>query len=478
MIDEVASYIEKYHMIEPGDHVIAGVSGGADSVCLFLILERLRYQMGFSMSAVHVEHGLRGAQSRKDQDFAVKLAEEFKITISCYAYKVDEIAKHEGLSVEEAARKVRYASFTAETKKYRQKLHNGQGNIKVAVAHHGNDNAETLLFHMCRGSGIDGLAGIRPVRDNIIRPLLCVSRDEIEDYLHQEQQSYCTDATNGDVNYARNRIRVEVIPALTKVNSRTVSHLNQIAKDMRELSDYIKSQALSALDKHMVRQKNGNLFCTAEVFSVYPKVVGGIIALELIAAASGSRRDISRDHAEKIMELSAGQVGRSISLPDGLTAEKTYGGILIYRRKVKTVPGEETVYGEIPAKILVIGDRGSVRCPYGNVDYRIINYKKDEEIPKNQCTKWFDYDKITDMLFIRTRKPGDYFVYDDAGRRQKLKDYFINEKVPKAVRDQVVLLAEDRHILWAAGCRISEYYKITEATGRILEVQYMEEERS
>lgn len=470
MIDKAELYIEKYHMVKSGDHVIAGVSGGADSVCLFLILERLQKTMDFSMSVVHIEHGMRGEESKRDQKFVVNLVQKYGVDISCYTFQITEVAKIEKCSLEEAGRIVRYQAFEEEARKYM-----GKGiPVKIAVAHHSNDNAETLLFHMCRGTGVLGLSGIRPVRDKIIRPLLCFTRWEIELFLQKEHQDYCTDDTNTDIRYSRNKIRHEVIPALLQINQGTVEHLNQVTEDMAEIGDYLETQVSLVWDTSIEEKKDGSIVCYLEKWKDFPNVIKKAAALRMIHTAAGNSRDISREHVQKLLELSEGQVGRRLSLPYQLIAEKSYGILNIHRKKCKVK--EKALFGEIAGNILEVDDQGCVITPAGELHYRIIlNSKNYEEIPKNRCTKWFDYDKISDMLCFRTRESGDFFTLDKGGSRQKIKDYFINEKVPRKMRDDVVLLTEGHHVLWAVGYRISEYYKISGSTKRILEVQFMEE---
>ena len=181
--------MRQHQMVQKGDHISIGISGGADSVCLFLVLERLRRRMDVTISAIHVEHGIRGKESRADAEFVQKLAARYEIPFVCRSYPVEKIAKETGVSVEEAGRNVRYAAFAEEERRFWDEAKRRGGTVKTAVAHHGDDNAETVLFHLCRGSGIDGLFGIRPVRGTVIRPLLCVSKCEIEDFLNREGQT-------------------------------------------------------------------------------------------------------------------------------------------------------------------------------------------------------------------------------------------------------------------------------------------------
>lgn len=450
-------------MLQRGDHVCIGVSGGADSVCLFLALKALRRKMGFSMSVVHVEHGLRGEESLADQEFVRALADTCGIPFAAYQYPVAQMAKEQGLSLEEAGRNARREAYAKEAAKYGKRA-------KIALAHHADDNVETLLFHLCRGSGIEGVAGIAPVRGNMIRPLLGTSRSEIEAFLQKEGQEYRTDATNAGTDFSRNRIRNRVMPELLAINCQSARHINQFAEDARELSAYLQKEAGKILEKNLKETEAGGiLFCVSDLQS-YPFVLQSRVMLELLAKASGRRKDLSREHANALARLAGGQTGRRLSLPYGIVAEKIYGELFLHAADGDVLDG---ILREIPLEELdgcMDLGRGMARCRVFPVP------KKYVKIPKNLYTKWFDYDKIENRLLFRTRKAGDYFALDSEGHRQKLKDYWINEKVPRPERDQIMLLADGSHILWAIGYRVSEHYKVTEHTETVLEVQYTEDE--
>lgn len=475
MIDKVAAYMQKHHMVSEKDHICLGVSGGADSVCLFLLLEKLRHRMKFSISVVHIEHGIRGDASISDMEFVQKLTDRFGIECRTYAYNVEEIARKEKLTVEEAGRKVRYETFYIEEKRLEEMVRSRGGSVKIAVAHHGDDNAETVLFHMCRGSSIEGMTGIHPVRGNIIRPLLCVNRQKIEEFLKMQGQSYCVDETNKDTDYSRNRIRNCVMPQLFEVNAKAVEHINSLAEDMTELADYLRKQVEGELQQYL-QKKNEGYFYPVKQLEVYPDIMKMRLLLELMVKVAGSKKDIGRDHARALLHIAEGTVGKSVDLPYDMRGEKTYGGILLYQKSEYCSEMDKGAVTEVN----VTGDLSKmpweVKMQGKKFQCRII--KKDEKcekFPINKYTKWFDYDIIKNRLCFRNRQQGDFFVSDAKGHRQTLKAYFINEKVPRAERDKAILLADGSHILWIVGYRISEYYKVSENTTKILEVQMMEE---
>lgn len=463
MIKKITAYMKQHHMVQKGGHICVGVSGGADSVCLFRVLDALRKMMGFTISVVHIEHGIRGQESLDDMEFVKNISDTAGIPFSAYAYPVEKIAADQGLSVEEAGRKVRYEAFARETARYGR-------NTKIALAHHADDNAETVLFRLCRGSGIDGLRGIRPVRDNIIRPLLCVTRKEIEEFLKREGHIYRTDATNADVIYSRNRIRSLIMPELLKINQLAAVHMNLLAEDAGEISAYLRKEADCVIKDFTKETGDGRV--TFEIVGLLgkPSVLQKCIMLELLEKACGRRKDVTREHLTALLKLSEGETGKYISLPYGMVAEKSYGSLILYSETVRKKADDN------PEGVILEGDSGEIHFSKGLLRYQVRSLnKKDAEIPKNMYTKWFDYDKIKDRLYFRTRMPGDYFELNVQRNRQKLKDYLMNEKVPRQKRGQILLLAEGSHILWIVGYRISAYYKVTEQTKHILEVRYMEE---
>ena len=269
---------------------------------------------------------------------------------------------------------------------------------------------------------MDGLRGIRPVRGNIIRPLLCVARSEIEEFLRLAGQEYRTDATNAELVYSRNRIRCRIMPEMEKINGNAVLHMNCLAEDAAEISDYFYKEADAVLKKYMASEGEGIRF-GLEGLMGRPSVMQRRILMELAAKACGSRKDITREHIVSLFKLAEGGTGKKISLPYGIAAEKSYEFLCLYpaRKQDGAVETAEEIFLEKQS--------GRLCLQGGCIQYEIMgNTKNYEEIPQNLYTKWFDYDKIKNGLCFRTRRPGDYFELDCYGHRQKLKNYFMNER--------------------------------------------------
>lgn len=492
MTEDVRRWIEAEKLIEAGDTVLVGVSGGADSVCLLLMLLAYQKQIDFSLRVVHVEHGIRGAESRADAEFVEELCKRLQVRCQTYAVDVPAYAKEYHLGFEEAARELRYRSFrqAAETvlaeklgvgkypagqtqdERVEQKMH-----IKIALAHHADDNAETMLFQMARGSGVRGMSGIRAKRElaeqvTLIRPLLGITRGQIEEYLAERGETYRVDSTNEDTDYSRNRIRHEILPQLTQVNSQAVMHMAQSAKQLAELTDYLDAE--TARITSAVCEWSGQT-CTVkkELFEQYPVVLQKEVLHRVLGRVAGSRKDIGSAHVEALKELAKLQVGRQISLPYGMLAERIYEGIRISHKSNPAEKASETY--EIALSVLEEQPEGTwytLALRDGCLRMRVREFSEEiKEIPKKKYTKLLNYDKIKCSLQFRKRAVGDYLTIDEAGHKKKLKEYFVEEKVPRESRDAMWLLAEGSHVLWVVGKRISAYYKIDSNTKKILEIQ-------
>ncbi len=462
MLQKIESYIREFHMIEAGDHVVAGVSGGADSICMLLVLLKLREKFGHTVSVAHVEHGIRGAESLMDASFVRRFCEKQNIACNIYHCQVPEYAREHGIGEEEAGRRLRYSFFEEEKKEYSGR------NVKIAVAHHLGDQAETMLFHMARGTGILGFAGMSPVRGDIIRPLLSTSRDEIEKFLEAQGQEYCRDKTNEADIYSRNRIRHTIMPALEKINSRAAEHMYGLAADLREISQYLEKQAETAMERCCVYQGE-RVMIKKEIFEQTEPALQTEILHRLLSGLSESGRDITREHIRQVQALFARQNGRRVQLPYRIWAARVYEGVELGRdAKQKNV--------EFCKKEIIIGNSvyNSEQIGNGLFGFRVLEKKPNfmTLISKKKYTKCFDYDKIKNGLCIRNRQAGDFLVFGHSGSRQKLKKYLINEKIPLEQRGQLLLLADGAHIMWIVGYRTSSYYNVDEHTRRILQVTF------
>ncbi len=455
MITKVKKYMEKHHMVRALDQVVVGLSGGADSVCLLFLLQRLSKEMDFSLEAVHINHNLR-KEASAEAEFVKDLCQKWEIPCKITEVHAREYAASKHLCLEEAARALRYQVF----EQYK--------GAKIALAHHENDQAETVLFHLFRGSGIRGLGGMRPVRDCYIRPLLCVGKEEILAFMEENRLEFVTDESNFDTAYARNKIRQDMLPAAEReICEGSAAHIAQSAELIREAVDFLDE--LVKEECRLVVKRDNNWYCIdkKQLEGMHPYLKSAVV-YEMLARACGKRRDLSRAHVESILGLLKGQSGRRIVLPYGLWAELDQ-----HRLRIGKPPArEKAVIAEIPLNLpgeTKIEEAIEGAFSVKTVRCRIFPYKKEASISNKTYTKWFDYDKINSCPTVRSRHGGDYFYFDGA-HRKKLKDYFVDEKVPVGMRDQILVIADGSHIIWIPGFRISAYYKVTEDTKQILEV--------
>ena len=444
MYQKVKAYVKKWHMLQKEDSVIAGISGGADSVCLLFMLLKLQKELGFALMAVHVNHGIRGAEAERDEAYVKRLCRQWNVRLKVYRENVPAYAKEHGMTEEEAGRDIRRSCFCKVLKEW--------GGTKIALAHHENDNVETLLWNLCRGTGIRGLGGIAPVNDVWIRPLLCVKRREIESYLKKRGISYCTDTTNADRRYMRNRIRMDVIPYLEDcVNTESVSHMGKTMERMYELEQYILEE-VGQYKESCTGWKNGRRIIRQTEYTKIPKALRDNVLHEILCETAGRRKDIEEVHVQMLRDLFTKQVGKRIDLPYGVTAIRTYEGV----RFEKNIPEASYAGDENELFSIRVFDREP-----GNVTF-----------PEKIYTKWFDYDIIKNTVIIRHRIAGDSIVINRYGGRKKLKQYFTDQKVPQEDRDKIWIAADGDEVLWIVGYRQSQKYQITEKTTKILEIQY------
>lgn len=477
----IQKMMEEWNMVSPGDVLLAAVSGGADSVCLLLALVELQQFMQFSLEAIHVEHGIRGEESLEDQRFVQDLCASLGVPLTCVTVDVLGFGKDKGLSEEEAARILRYEQFSRVAM---------QKNAKVVLAHHMEDNAETILFQMIRGSRLTGMRGIQPVRKDehgvmYLRPMLRVHREEIENMLAQRNQIYRTDSTNLEVDYSRNYLRREVLPKLVAVNEQAVSHMTDMAGYMWELNDFLEGETEKAWER-MVRQHKANgTVCSIELevesFHKLHSVVQKELLMKMMVQLAGSRKDITSGNVMDLLELCQKQSGKEVHLPYKMMGKRTFDKLVLAKEEtlVEPVATATEVISVSPKELeslLLSGDVKEVvlGVPQECLRIRVLGYNKSAmEIPKKTYTKWLDYDKIKQGFSIRVRREGDYFISDSQGHRKKLQNYFVDEKIPVEERDKMWVLAQESYVLWLVGGRISENIKVTENTQVIVELEYI-----
>ncbi len=479
--EKVKIFIEKQGLIREGDKVLLGLSGGADSVCLFYLLLAIREELGFTLRTAHVHHGIR-EEAGEDAAFAAALSEGEGVP--CYLFREDvpAFAKEQGLSEEEAGRMLRYRDFRECLKRWEEESF-GQdafhSSFKIATAHHENDQAETVLFQLFRGSGLTGLRGILPQRGDIIRPLLCLSRAEIEDYLRDRGAAWREDRTNALPNYSRNKIRHQILPYVEReICPQAAAHIGNTARIVREAECYIRSQASAACRRVVAEREDILVFDIASLLreDVFLQKQILLHGLERILP---TRKDIGAVHVEDMLELTKKQGNGELCLPGGVRARKVYGKLLLYpkerEREAEKIFLSQDRRGfltgerkpEITAERIDLSDGKAVKERLGIRDISEII----DCIPQKTYTKWFDYDKIETSFSVRHCESGDYLTIDERMNRKSLRRYMIENKIPASERRSIWLIADDTHVMWVPGGRTSDFYKVTGKTKTILQIR-------
>ncbi len=446
-----------------GARVLVGVSGGADSVCLLFLLDELRREGLLSIHVLHVHHGIRGEEADADMAFVERLCVERKLPLSVVRADVPKLATEWQLGLEEAGRRVRYEAFA----EYAQKV----GADAVCVAHHRDDLAETVLFRLLRGTGVRGVSGIPacsyPFANTklpLLRPLLRVSRAEIEAYLTQRGIPYCIDSTNADSAYTRNYVRNVLIPACETVNVRAKEHLASFAEQMEPLLRLLDS----CLEKALPCCIDDEGLRIAETMAL-PEAVQTALVHRFVSEQTGTAKDITERHVVAVRELLTAEVSKEVHLPYGITLVRGYEHIICKKDAGQAGTKEalfQTMITQFPADVRLSDG--------GRVHFEVFPYENSMTIPKNLCTKWLDYDKIRGDVCVRGRRSGDYMVISVSGHRTMLQDMLVNLKIPKEGRDSMALVACDSEILWIPGVRGSEAYRITSDTKKVLQITWQE----
>jgi tRNA(Ile)-lysidine synthase len=455
MYNKVIETIKKFNMLNNGENIVVGLSGGADSCALTHILTRLSGKMDLHITAVHINHGIRGEEAERDERSAEEFCRRLNIEFIAYHCDIPSEAAKRGIGEEEAGRLVRYEKFyeTAEKK-------NG---AKTAVAHNMNDKAETLIMNLCRGAGMKGLAGIKPVGGSIIRPLIFCTRDEIEKYCDDNNIEYCTDSTNLQNEYTRNKIRNILLPWLSEnINPAAGMNMANASELLREEEEYLESKAQEQYKKLLKDSGDGFVSLNADGLASEHSVIRRRVLRIALRSLRPDMRDFGRKHIENAEDILMGDTGRRISLPGGITVSKGYGLInILYDREKQGAfcydiePGKKYFIKETESYVLLS-----------------LNEEKNIKNAVNICTKKIDYDKIKDKIQLRTRQTGDFISIKNG--RKKIKDIFIDDKIPSDKRDSYPLLVCGKSVI-IVGDRLGTDYYVGQDTKNILYIYIWEE---
>lgn len=461
--------IHAYRMINPGDKVLIGVSGGPDSICLWHLLMALADKLNIHIGVAHLNHGLRGAASDADAELVRQTAEYYDTPFFYKKVDVRDLANIYKRSLEEAGRMARYDFF--------QKTAAARGFDKIALGHHRDDNAEQVLMNVLRGAGPDGLAGIPPVRDQIIRPLIRVCRQDILTYMTENRLPYVTDLTNSDTVFLRNKIRHHLMPLLKKeYNPNIADSLNRLSEICRSENDWLDEWVMESLNQASLYRDKTKIALSIPSLQGRHRAHLRRLMRAGIKAIKGDLRRIRMAQLDAAVELIDNKNSMACSdLSDRIRVEKQGNQLIIRQvsRNLRAVRPDPPPPGyhyriqpaDLPLELWIpqIQKKIAISAPYEAAHANI-----DRDLPSVAV---FDLDRLSFPLIIRNPEPGDRFVPLGMEGTQKLKDYFINNKVPQRQRTAYPVMVSDGAIIWLAGHRIAEPVKITPASKRIIRAE-------
>jgi tRNA(Ile)-lysidine synthase len=453
--DKVLKTIQDRNMLSSGDRVVVAFSGGIDSTALIYILNSLGKKLKIKLFAAHLNHQIRGKDAEADASFVKKTSE--KLGIPCFIEKFDVpgFAKQEKLNLEDAARRMRY--------EFLERIAAKAGANKIALAHTADDNIETFLMRLIRGTGMKGLEGIPPVRDKIIRPMIELYRKEIERYLSSKKITARIDKTNYETKYLRNRVRRNLIPALESYNPNIRESLIRAISAANAVQDFVESKAKEAFKKVVSLKTNDEIrFNIKEFLKIDAMLKGEVLRLAIVAVKK-DLVDISRVHIDDIIDQLE-KKRAEVDLP-GIYAVVNKGALSISREKP-----EKNLSKSFMRKLEIPGEINDAN------DGFIIEADVMDSVPvselhaKNPYQAFLDYDKIAKPLIVRNRREGDIYSPLGLKGKKKLQDIFVDEKIDIDERDNIPVIEDGKKIVWVVGYRMSEEAKVTPETKKVVKL--------
>ncbi len=450
---KVRSTISEFEMLEPGERVIVAVSGGPDSLALLHVLHDLAPELEIALTVGHLHHGLRGAEADADAEFVQDVARGLRLECVVEQSDVRALARERGIGLEEAGREARYA--------FLRRLAHTLGAGKIAMGHTGSDVAETVLMNLLRGAGLDGLQGIPPRRDNVVRPLIRVTRRETEAFCRSRGLLPRTDRTNFDERFLRARIRHKILPLLQaeldiNVEQKLLETVTLLRGDAEILSDLTRK----TLEAVAIRRKPELMELRLADAAALPVGLLRRVIREALREVRGELQDLGQRHIAALCELVRdGVTGSEIHLPGGIVARRGY-------RTVELKHGSADGGHERHDEALRLPVPGTVLAPGGElrIDARIEAPPPPERFG-GRWDAWLDLAYCERDLRVRTWRMGDRFEPLGLGGSKKIQDFFVDEKVPQAQRGQVPIVTKaDGTVLWVVGHRIDHRARLTDTT--------------
>jgi tRNA(Ile)-lysidine synthase len=450
------THLKATNLIEPGEKVLVAVSGGLDSVALLHLLNKLRGEMEIVLEVVHVHHGLRGAEADADLQFTRDLAEKLNLPFHFRRVETRMHAKTHRLSLEESARNLRYQAFDEILKE--------AGATKLATAHTADDQAETILDHLLRGSGVTGLRGMTPIRGPYIRPLLQFSREELEGFVRDQCIFFREDSSNRDLSFKRNRIRHELLPYLkTHFNPDLVATLANTANILKENESFLVDFAGKAY-KSLVSLKNDEIVLEIKPFLNYFAIVQKYILFCAGVQLGIPRKDWTFKKTERVLEAVASRrIGKRIQINRAFDAYLDHDGLVIGRRTKSATRIN-----------LDLRKQDSVEFQRFVIRWSIQQTTKNLRFGKNKKVEFVDFDKTGHLVCLRTSLPGDRFIPLNFSGHKKIASLFSDQKVPHRLRKETPILESPNGIAWVGGYGIDDRFKVTSQTKHLLKLELID----
>lgn len=452
IIKKAKETVEKYSMFYRNVHIVIGFSGGPDSVCLSIILRKLQKNYGLNLSAVYIDHGLRPDDTEGEIAFCRNLCEFLSIDFFVRTLKSQSPkGSQKSHNLHDRLRKLRYAEYYKLAFELRADI--------IALGHTMDDQTETIIMNLLRGSGKSGLSGIPPVNGNIIRPLIEVKREEIESFLAQEKIDFITDPSNKKDIYLRNRIRHNLIPQLKQINPSLSDALSHSADIYRDEDDYLERFVAQELEEILFQRDSYTIELLLSPFKEKDKAIQRRIIRRALESSAGLR-GITFSHIENVLTLfNKGKSGDSLDLPGNVRAIKSYSILKI----TSQMSDKLTEYKlDVPGSVCL----KEVSCM---IKSEII--EKEKAAGDGKKAALFASELLTMPLTIRPRKPGDYFYPLGFGKKKKLQDFFVDKKIPRDHRDTIALVTSGDDIIWVVGYRMDDRFKVRSHTTHCVQLK-------
>jgi len=464
IVQKVLNTAGRYNLFRRGSRILVGISGGPDSVCLLHVLCCIAGDFDLYLSALHVNHMLRGEDAYLDEEYVKSFCNELKVPLYIEHADAKGYSRKTGISLEEAGREIRYRLY----EKYAEKTDADA----IALAHNMNDQAETVLLNLIRGTGLDGLTGMEYKRGKIIRPLLNIRREEIENYCRVNNLQPRTDSSNKEDIFTRNRIRLKLIPFIDEnFNTDLVYRLSRMTEILKDDRNCLEISADSFFNSPAIKRSKDVVEIEISKLMDLHGALRARVIRKCIGFVKGNVKNISQQHMEDVIKLAAiGKTGTMAHLPGGIRAEISYGILKLYKKSYNEENSQYCYLINIPGEIYIKEIDKTLKAD-------LIENPSIDKLKGNNENKinvqLFDYEKLRGEITVRNRRNGDVFRPVNSPGTKKLKEYFIDKKVPRWERDKFVLVAKGSEIAWIVGHKISDKFKITENTKIILKLEFV-----